>query len=146
MVVEHNQRSIWRRPLRAQTEFVRKNRSSSRSLGRTWQDMIPPGRDNPRNCVDPDEMKMRWCLSTPGSPEYVLSVAQHTSVTPECPYTHRRSLTINLEAMIKWTQRCAWRPESSELRDTLRGCDGASLEMHLEAEIEWTQRCTWRLW
>jgi len=33
--------------------------SSSKSLGRKLDDMILPGRDNPRNCVDPDEMKMR---------------------------------------------------------------------------------------
>jgi len=42
-----------------QTEIVRKNGSSSRSLGRKCEDMIVPGRENPRNCVDPDEMKMR---------------------------------------------------------------------------------------
>jgi len=44
----------------ATTEFMRKNRSSSRSLGRKWEDMILPGHENPHNCVDPDEMKMRW--------------------------------------------------------------------------------------
>jgi len=32
--------------------------------------------------------------------------------------------------------RCTWKPRSSELRDTLRGHDRASLEMHFEAEIE----------
>jgi len=146
MVVEHNRRSIWRRPLRAQTELVRKNGSSSRSLGRKWEDMILPGRENPRNYVDPDEMKMRWCLTTPGSPEYVLPVAQSTSVAHVSPYTCRRSVTMYLEAEIEPVERCTWRPWLSELKDTLRGGDRASLKMHLEAEIEWTKRCIWRPW
>jgi len=139
----------------ATTEFVRKNRSSSRSLGRKWDDMILPGRENPHNCVDPDEMKMRWCLSTPGSPKYVLPIAQFTSVTPVSPYTRRRSLTMYLEAMIERVERCTWRPWSSkfgdalggrdrELRDALGGRDWASLEMHLQAMIERDWRSTWK--
>jgi len=56
---------------------------------------------------------MRCCLSTRGSPEYILSVADSTSVTPVSPYTHRRSLTIYLEAVIE-----------------------LDLEIHLEDEIE----------
>jgi len=102
-----------------QTEFVRKNGSSWRSLGRKWEDMILPGHANPRNCVDLDEMKMSWCLSTPGSPEYVLPVAQSTSVTPVSPYTCHRSLMMYLDAMIERVERCTWRPRSSELRDAL---------------------------
>jgi len=146
MVVEHDRRSIWRRPLRAQTEFMRKNGSSSRSLGRKWEDMILPGHENPRNCVDPDGMKMRWCLSTPGSPKYVLPVALSTSVTPVSPYTRRRLVTIYLEAVIERVERCTWRPRSSELRDALGGRDQANTEMLLEARIEWTQRYTPRPW
>jgi len=83
-----------------------------------------------------DEMKMRCCLSTPGSPEYIHRVAHSTSVTPVSPYTHRHSLTIYLEAVIKLVWRCTWRPNSSELRDALGGHDGSSLEMHLEAKIK----------
>jgi len=49
-------------------------------------------------------------------------------------------------AVIVSNSRCAWRWRSSELRDTLRSRDRASLEMHLEAEMEWTQRCTGRPW
>jgi len=127
----------------ATTEFVRKNHSSSRSLGRKWEDMILPGHENPRNCMDPDEMKMRWCLSTPGSPEYVLPVAQSTSITPVSPYTRRRSLTMYLEAVIErvkrctwrpwsWTQRCTGRPWLSEFGDALAGYDRARLEEYLE--------------
>jgi len=43
---------------------------------------------------------------------------------------------MHLQAKIESTQRCTWRPEASELRDTFRGRDRASLEMHLEADIE----------
>jgi len=136
MVVEHNWRSIWRLLLRAQTEFVRKNNSSSRSVGRKWEDMILPGRENARNCVDPDEMKMRWCLSTTGFPEYVLPVAQSTSVTPVSPYTRRRSLMMYSEAVIEQVERCTWWPRSSELRDALGGRDRVNSEIHSEAVIE----------
>jgi len=43
---------------------------------------------------------------------------------------------MHFEAVIERVWRCNWRPRLSELRDTLRGRDRASLEMHLEAEIE----------
>jgi len=93
-----------------------------------------------------DEMKMRCCLSTPGSFEYILHVAHSTSSTPVSLCTHRPTLTTYLEAVIELVWRCTWRPRLSELRDALWGCDRASLEMHLEAEMEWTQRCTYRPW
>jgi len=127
-------------------EFVRKNRSSSRSLGRKWEDMILPGHENPRNCMDPDEMKMGWCLSTPGSPEYALPVAQSTSVTPVSLYTRCRSLTMYLEAVIERVERCTCRPWSIEFGYALWGRDWASLEMHFEAVIEQVWRYNWRLW
>ena len=72
--------------------------------------MILPGHENPPNCVDPDEMEMRLCVSTPGSPEYVLPAAQSASVTPVSPYTRRRSLTLYLEAVIEPVERCTLRP------------------------------------
>jgi len=72
--------------------------------------MILPGRENPHNCLDPDEIEMRRCLSTRGSPEYVLPVAQSTSVTPVYPYTRRPSLTMYLEALIEHIERCTWTP------------------------------------
>jgi len=97
--------------------------------------MILPDRENPCNYVDPDEMKMRGCLSTPWSPKYVLSVARSTSVTPVSLYTRRRSLKMYVKAMIERVERCIWRPGLSNLRDALRGLHQARLEMHLEAEI-----------
>ena len=91
-----------------------------------------------------DEMKMRCFLSTPGSPEYILHIVHSTSVTPGSLYTHRRFLTIYLEAVIELVWRCTWRPRLSELRDALGGHDWSSLEMHREAAIEWVWRCNWR--
>jgi len=91
-----------------------------------------------------DEMKMRCCLCTLGSLEYMLRVADSTSVTPVSLFSHRRSLTIYLEAIIELVWRCTWRPRSSELRDALGGRDRSSLEMHWEAVIERVWRCTSR--
>jgi len=140
---------------------------SSRSVGRGREDMILPGCEGRRYRVDPrkeqvtakvgrdrvwifvvwqDEMKMRCCRSTPGSPEYILRIAHSTSVTPVSLYTNRGSLTIYLEALIDRIWRCPWRPRLSELRDALGGRDRASLEMHLETESESTHRCTWSPW
>jgi len=106
---------------------------------------------------------MRCCLSTPGSPEYILRVAHSTSVTPVSQYTHRRSfhlrypcisvhpplllddilgvhdrssLEMQWEAVIERVWRCTGRRRCSELRDALGGHDRASLEMHWEAEME----------
>jgi len=43
-----------------------------------------------RGCISLYDDKMRWCLSTLGSPEYILPVAQSISVTPLSPYAPRR--------------------------------------------------------
>jgi len=91
-----------------------------------------------------DGMKMICCLSTPGSPEYILHVGHSTSITPFSLYTHRCSLTIYLEAIIKLVWRWTWRPRSNELSDALGGLDRTSLEMHWEGMIERCWRCTWR--
>ena len=105
------------------------------------------GKDRVCICVVwQDGMKMGCCTSTPGSLEYILRVADSTSVTPVSPYNHRRSWTVYLEAVIKLIGRYTWRPRSSELQAALWGHDQAGLEMHLEAEIEWTERCTMRSW
>jgi len=105
---------------------------------------------------------MRWCLSTPGSAEYIFPITLSTSVTPVSPYNHRRSLMMyliervwdapgdvdrvnsemHLEAVIEWIWRCMWRPWSCELA----GRNRASLEIHLGAVIERVWICTWRQW
>jgi len=55
---------------------------------------------------------------------------------------------MHFEAVIERVWRCNWRPRLSELRDTLRGRDRASLEMHLQAMIErdWTSTWRWSIW
>jgi hypothetical protein len=40
---------------------------------------------------------------------------------------------MHWEAEVEGTQRCTWRPRSSELRDALSGYDRARLEEYLEA-------------
>jgi hypothetical protein len=79
---------------------------------------------------------MRCYLTTPGSPEYILRVAHSTSITPVSPNTHRRSLTLHLEAVIERVWSFTWRLRSTELRDALGGLDRASLEIHVETEID----------
>jgi hypothetical protein len=46
---------------------------------------------------------------------------------------------MHFEAQIELTQKCTWRPRSTELRDALGGRNRVSLDMHLEAEIEGTE-------
>jgi len=113
-----------------------------------------------------DEMKMICCLSTPGSPEYILRIAHSTSVRAVSPYTHRPNiystslvpsplpLCLCTPTARTYTPRhsfhlrylCISIHPLSFLNDILGGRDWASLEMHLESEIEWTERCTWRPW
>ena len=93
-----------------------------------------------------DEMKMRCCLYTQGSAEYLLRVAHSTSIALLSQYTHRRFLMIYLEPVIELSWWCTWSPRLSELRDAVWGRDRASLEMQLEIELEWTQRCTGWPW
>jgi len=66
-----------------------------------------------------------------------------------CIYIATNLHTIYLDwqhAVIVSNSRCSWGWRSSELRDTLRGRDQASLETQLETKIEWTQGCTGRPW
>ena len=61
--------------------------------------------------------------------------------------THLHTVYLNrLQAVLERNSRCAWKWQSSELRDTLRGHDRASLEMHFEVVIERIWRYTWRPW
>jgi hypothetical protein len=48
--------------------------------------------------------------------------------------------------VIESNARCPWRWRSGELRDTLRGCDWASLAMQLVSVMECGQRFTGRPW
>jgi len=73
--------------------------------------------------------------------------------------THLHMLYLDrLQAVLESNSRCAWRWQSTELRDTVGGGDCVNLVMHLGAVMErlstciwrlkssWTQRCSWRPW
>jgi len=56
---------------------------------------------------------------------------------------------MHFEAVIELVWTCNWRPRLSELRDTLRGRDRASLEMHLQQamiERDWRRTWRWSIW
>jgi len=161
---------------------------SSKSVGRRWEDMILPGPEDPCNGVDPrtdrvrpkvgkdrvcifvvwqDEMKMRCCLSTPGSPEYILRVAgfhlrypcisvHPPSLIPPPLPLHLHTPTIahstSVTPVSSYTYRrsihlhfpCISVHRPSLLNDILGVRDRSSLQMHWEAVIERVWRCTWR--
>jgi len=103
---------------------------------------------------------MRWCLSTPGSAEYILPITLSTSITPVSPWNRHRFLKMylikrvwdalgdgdwmnsemHMVARIERVWRCTWRTWSCELE----GHNRASLKIHLEAVIEQVWKCTWR--
>jgi len=122
---------------------------------KSWKERVRTKVGKDRVCIFvvwQDEMKMRCCLSTPGSPEYILHVAHSTCISVHPPSLlkyilggrDRASLEMHLEAEIERTERCTWRPWSSEFGDALGGRDRVNWELHLEAVIERVLRCTWR--
>jgi hypothetical protein len=58
----------------------------------------------------------------------------------------RASLEMLLETKVEWTEKCRWRPRTSEVEDAIGDRDWVNSEMHLEAVIEWVKRCTGSLW
>jgi len=159
---------------------------TSRSVGR-WEDIILPGHEDPCNCVDLgqsewdqklgkiecefslyDKRRWKWddvyllrgllniyspSLCPPPLPLYLRT----TAIAPwRCTWSSE--FEMHLETEIEWTQRCTWRPGSSEFGDALGGRDRvnsedslvvrdrSSLEMHSEAVTERVWRCTCRLW
>jgi len=161
---------------------------SWRSVGR-WADMILPGHEDPRNCVDLGQRewdqqlgkiecefslydKRRWKWDDVYQLQGLLNIYYPSLCPPPLPLYFRTTavtlwrctwssvLEMHLETEIEWTQRCTWRPRSSELRwctwrpwsielgDALWGCDRGSLEMHLQAMIErdWRSTSRWSIW
>jgi len=158
MVVEHDRRSIMRRPLRARTEFVRKNGSSSRSLGRKWEDLRLPGSENPRNCMVPDDYENAMMSIHPGVSR-ICPPRRSVHLHYPCISVHPPSLIndvlggrdrvnseMHLEARTEWTQGYTLRPWSSEFGDAFGHRDQVNSEMHFEAVIERVWRCTGRPW
>ena len=106
-----------------------------RSVGR-WADMILPGREDPRNCMDLGQSKWdqkfgkiecefslydkrRWKWDD----VYLLRGLPHIYSPSLCP----PPLPLNLHTTTVDPWRCTW---------------SSVFGMHLETEIEWTQRCT----
>jgi len=157
---------------------------SSRSVGR-WEDMLLPGHEDPRNCVDPgqsewyqkfgmiecelslyDKRRWKWDdvyllrglpnIYSPSLCPLLLPLYLRTTAVAPWRCTWSSVFEMHLETEIEWTQRCTWRPRSSELRrfiwrlwsiefrDALWGCERASLGMHLQVIIERDWRSTWR--
>jgi len=117
---------------------------SSRSIGR-WEDMILPGREDPRNCADPQNLGQSEWDQKLGKIECEFSLYDKRRwkwddvyLLRGLPNIYSPSLCPPLLPLYLWI--CTWRLRSSELRDALGGCDRASLEMHLEAMLVRTWR------
>jgi len=143
---------------------------SSMSVGKRWEDMILPGREDPRDCVDPRNLgqwewdqklgkikcvfwlydKMRWNWDADYLPQGLPNIYSASHISRLLPlYLHTPPVTPWQDTWRPWScafWRCTWRPQSCELRDALGGCDRWSLEMHWESVIEGVWRCTWRPW
>jgi len=116
---------------------------SPRVLGKRWEDIILPGCEDPRNCVDTRNLgrskwdqklgkiecefslydKRRWKWDD----VYVLRGLPNIYSPSLCPPPLPLDLCTTAVAPWRWI----W---------------SSVFEMHLETEIEWTQRCTWRPW
>jgi len=147
---------------------------SSRNIGRRWEDMILPGHEDPRNRVDPWNLrqsewdqklgkiesefslydKMRWIWDDVYLLRGLPNIYSPSLCPPPLPVYHRTTAVapwrctwssmseMHLETEIEWTQRCTWRPGSSEFGDALGGHDCANLQ----AVIRRVWKYTWRPW
>jgi hypothetical protein len=137
MVLEHDWRSTITHPPSIQMEFLRQRGSGSRSVGMRWGDMILPGVEDARNCVDPqnlwkrewdqklgkiecvfwlyDKMRRKWDdVNILRGLQDIYSCSQRTSVTPVSLFTRNRPLKMYLEDVIERASKCTLRPASSE--------------------------------
>jgi len=125
---------------------------SSRSVGRR-EDMILPGREDPRNLGHRewdqqlgmiecgltlyDERKWEWDvfyllrglpnIYSPSLCPPLSPMYLHTTGVASWRCTQSSMSGIHLQTEIAWTQRCTWRPRSSGLGDALGGHDHANL-------------------
>jgi len=145
MVLEHNRRSTWTRPLSIETKFMRKSGSGSRSVGIRWVEMILPGIEDPRNYLHPRNLGQSEWDSKLGKIECVFSLYDKMSwkwddvyVLRGLPIIYSPSLCLPLLPLCLRTLAvaplwCARLPR-----------DRVNTEMHMEARIERVWRCTWR--
>jgi len=74
------------------------------------------------------------CTLKPSSSVFDDALGDWDRVNPE----------MDLEARIKWTRRCSWKPWLRGVADALGGQDRVNSEMELEVVIERVRRCSWR--
>jgi len=77
---------------------------------------------------------MRWCLSSPGSGEYIIPVTLWISITPVYSYNCLHSMLMYLEVVIKRVWRFTWRQRLSKHSHPLGGRDRAWFQIPLETE------------
>jgi len=135
---------------------------SSMSVGNRWEDMILPGREDPRDCVDPRNLgqwewdqklgkikcvfrlydKMRWNWDADYLPQGLPNIYSASHISRLLPL-YLCTPTVAHSTFI--TPVSPYTPRHSLTR-YLEAVIVRVLEMHLEATIMWTERCTWRLW
>ena len=112
---------------------------TSRSVG-TWEVMILPSCEDPRNCMDPRNLGQSEWDQKLGKIEFEFSLYDKRRWKWDDVYLLRGPpniyspslcppplpLYLRSSAIAAW--RCTW---------------SCMFEVHLETEIEWTQRCTW---
>jgi len=144
--------------------------SSSRSLGRRWEDMILPGREDPLNrwlsewhqmlgkiecefslndkrgwkCDDVYLLRGLLNIYSPSPCPAIVPLCPHTTAIAPWRCSWSSVCEMDLEIEIEWTQRCTWGPWLSQFGYTLGDWDRVNSEMRLEAVLERLWRCTCR--
>jgi len=153
MVVEHNRRSIWRRPLRAPRDAP---------VGGRCGDMMELDGSKPTIDIRPHLSQHLHGIREqiwyyPVMRIHAMAWIQMRRISDDV-YLPRGLTTMYSPSLIQaplhlylWTRAiahwwCTWRPWSTELKDALGDRDLVNSEMHLESRIEWTQRSTPRPW
>jgi len=132
--------------------FGRSSGSSSKSVGRWWEDMILPGCEDPLNLgkseSDQKLRKIECVFSLCGKMRWKWD---HVYLRWGRPNIYSPSLSpppwpLYLRTPAVAPKQCTWWPWSSELSNSLGGRHRVSLKIHLEARIELTQGYTPRPW
>jgi len=143
-------------------ELVRESGSRLRSIGRNWEDMILPSREDQRNCMDPQNLgqsewdqklgnmecvfslydKMRWKWDAVYLPQSLPNIYSASLIPPPVPlYLHTPTIahSTSVTPVSPFTHR-------RSLTIYWEAVIELVVEMHLEAKIEWSERCAWRPW
>jgi len=126
-----------------QGAFIKQRRASSRSVGIVWEYIILPSIEDPRNCMDPQNLGQSKWDQMLGKIECVFSLYNRMRWKWDDVYL-LRGLPNIYHHSVHLRSPCISVQPPSLLKNVFRGCDGACSEMRLETEIKWTQRGTWR--